>query len=598
MAERRRNKEPISRVLELFDFLFNRMQETVSLLECRDGVYYYVKNNTAHQLFTGYKDIQGMELSKVIGAEACEEMREHLEQCLRTGETRIYHKKYDFGPERYMGLTELVPLLDEGASCILLVSRELIGVKQVKKENQKLAQRLCTLFHEHSAFKMEFHGNSGEITEVNPALCSYLGYSREEMVGHALGKFNLLPQEMQQEQIHREFLSGTLFSAAPFLLKSGEIKLFDVYASVLAEGEHPLFSTVLFDVTDRERYQRNVEFLSYHDALTGLYNRHYVEEVIPRLNQSENLPMAVIMGDINGLKVTNDAFGHKAGDTLLKNVAQLLQESCKREALIARWGGDEFVAFIPHTNLDQAEEITQQIKNTPIFIKDKGLQGNLSLGYAVKDSLEATIADTLREAEEYMYRYKLLNGKSYRNAIMNTLLAILYENSNETEEHSRRLEEYCHVMGRELGISSIQMAELSMLALLHDVGKVAIDPHILKKPGPLTPEEWLEMKRHPEIGCRIAQAAPELAMVSEFILSHHERWDGKGYPCGLKGEEIALPCRILAVADAFDAMTNDRVYRQAMSKARALREIEKNAGTQFDPLVVQIFLRHAREYGQ
>lgn len=137
------------------------------------------------------------------------------------------------------------------------------------------------------------------------------------------------------------------------------------------------------------------------------------------------------------------------------------------------------------------------------------------------------------------------------------------------------------------------MDELSLLALLHDIGKVSINPNILQKqPGALTSAEWDEMKRHPEIGYRIAQATPELAIVSDLILSHHERWDGKGYPRGLKEEEIPLPCRILAIADAFDAMTNDRVYRKAMSREEALLEIERNAGAQFDPVITNLFIKN------
>jgi HD-GYP domain-containing protein (c-di-GMP phosphodiesterase class II) len=196
----------------------------------------------------------------------------------------------------------------------------------------------------------------------------------------------------------------------------------------------------------------------------------------------------------------------------------------------------------------------------------------------------------LREAEGNMYQQKLLDGKSYRNAIINTLLATLYEKSMETEGHSKRIETHCHSIGRRMQLSSKELDELSLLAVLHDVGKVGINPDILKKPGKLSAEEWLEMRRHPEIGYRIVQATPELANVADFILSHHERWDGRGYPRGLSQTEIPLLCRILAVSDAYDAMTNDRAYRSAMSHEEAVAELEKNAGTQFDPYIVNLFI--------
>lgn len=186
---------------------------------------------------------------------------------------------------------------------------------------------------------------------------------------------------------------------------------------------------------------------------------------------------------------------------------------------------------------------------------------------------------------------RLMDSNSYQIAITNTLLSMLYEKSSETEKHSKRMENYCYSIGEKLQLSSKEMNELSLLALLHDIGKLCINPNILQKPGSLTPVEWEEMKLHTELGCRIVQAIPGLERVADLILSHHEHWDGNGYPSGLKGEEIPLQCRILAVADAFDAMTNDRVYRKAMNREEAILEIERNAGTQFDPEITSLFIK-------
>ncbi|WP_041275127.1 HD-GYP domain-containing protein [Desulfotomaculum nigrificans] len=215
---------------------------------------------------------------------------------------------------------------------------------------------------------------------------------------------------------------------------------------------------------------------------------------------------------------------------------------------------------------------------------------SIALGYATKNKAKENIWQVLKEAEEWMYRNKLLQSKSYRNAIISSLKATLFEKSMETEEHAERLKEISLKIAKGLGISDKQMDELELLAVLHDIGKVAIKESILMNPGKLTEEEWEEMKKHPEIGYRIARATPELAPVAEYILCHHERWDGRGYPRGLKGEEIPLLSRILAVADAFDAMTNDRPYRKAMSREESLAELERNAGTQFDPEIVSAFI--------
>jgi len=169
-------------------------------------------------------------------------------------------------------------------------------------------------------------------------------------------------------------------------------------------------------------------------------------------------------------------------------------------------------------------------------------------------------------------------------------MTTVYEKSQETEQHAERLAELSTRVGRMLNLMEKDLGELQLLGMLHDIGKIGIDDKILNKPGKLTEEEWVIMKRHPEIGYRIARASHKLARIADYILTHHERWDGTGYPKGLKGNDIPLLSRILAVADAYDAMTEDRVYRKAMSKEQALEEIRQNAGTQFDPLISNIFI--------
>ena len=167
----------------------------------------------------------------------------------------------------------------------------------------------------------------------------------------------------------------------------------------------------------------------------------------------------------------------------------------------------------------------------------------------------------------------------------------MYEKSHETEEHSERLAALSRMVGEALQLSQMELDNLELLATLHDIGKVGIDDRILGKPEKLNDDEWIEMKKHPEIGYRIAVASPELVSISEYILSHHEHWDGSGYPKGLAGNDIPLLSRIISIVDAYDAMTEDRVYQSATDKETALGEIEKNAGSQFDPDIAELFCK-------
>ncbi|HCD43255.1 MAG TPA: GGDEF domain-containing protein, partial [Lachnoclostridium sp.] len=353
---------------------------------------------------------------------------------------------------------------------------------------------------------------------------------------------------------------------------------------------------VFHDVSHEKRQQRRIMYLSYHDSLTEIFNRRYIEEEMIRIDRASMLPIAVIMGDVNGLKVTNDVFGHKTGDLLLKEVAKTFQHTIQKNGIAGRWGGDEFLILLPKTDTIKAQDIIQQLEEE--FKKNDRLplQISVSLGFDVKHSVYENLHQILQKAEEQMYHKKLLEGKSWRNRIINTLLATLHEKSMETEEHALRIETYCIAMAEKLDLAPEEKNDLALLSMLHDIGKVGISMEILKKPGPLSDEEWKEVKRHPEIGYRIAQNTPELSTVSEYILSHHERWDGTGYPRGLKENEIPLLCRILAVADAYDAMTSNLVYRMAMDSQNAMEEIRRCAGTQFDPSVAELFLELNKIY--
>ena len=348
------------------------------------------------------------------------------------------------------------------------------------------------------------------------------------------------------------------------------------------------------DITERKNFEKKLKYLSYIDVLTELYNRSKFEEKIKELDKEKYMPLGIIMGDVNGLKIINDTFGHLEGDKLLKEIASVLKEVCEPKGFVFRWGGDEFMILIPNHNEGQCEEIIDRIRRK-CQQKCQGsnfefIKLSIALGEVVKKSSKEDIYQCIKEVEERVYRQKLLESKSFKSSIMDSLKKSLEEKNMETNDHTERVKEYACKIGKAIGFKISELDELSLAAQLHDIGKIAINEEILLKPGKLTKEEFEEMKTHSEKGYRIVKSSSELGNVANCILTHHEKWDGTGYPLGLSGEEIPLMSRIISIADSYDVMTHDRVYKKAMTKKEAIEELQRYAGVQFDKRIVDIFI--------
>lgn len=388
-------------------------------------------------------------------------------------------------------------------------------------------------------------------------------------------------------KLREEYEITTAFGENKWVFEQGQ-------AIYNENGEVVALEGLIIDITDKKRKEQEVEYLNNHDFLTGLYNRKFFEQQKERMDTAAHLPLTILLGDINGLKLVNDAFGHQAGDRLIMLAAKILKSCMRKNDILARYGGDEFSIILPNMNGDKAYDLTKKIKklceeyNKTVNNESFGI--SISLGYATKMNKDEDIDLIIRTAEDYMYKHKLLESTSSHSDIVSSIKATMFERSYETQQHADRLSKLSRDIGVHLNFTQAQLDDLELLATLHDIGKVGVDDRILNKPGKLEEKEWLEMKKHSEIGYRIAMASPELVPIAEYILYHHERWDGMGYPSGLNKENIPLPSRILAVVDAYDAMTQDRVYRKAMSKEAAVEELRKNAGTQFDPVIIDIFI--------
>ncbi len=440
--------------------------------------------------------------------------------------------------------------------------------------------------------------HKGNILKVNDVISDITGFSKEELLSSNVFE-TVVPEgqeELARENIKRILAGEVLIHELPSYNNNGKKSFIRLQERKikLPNNKNGIIS-IQSDITDKKESEEKIKYASYHDSLTDLYNRSYLEKKIHELNLAGKLPIALIMADLNGLKLVNDTYGHHEGDQLLKKMAEILKDSCRSEDIIARWGGDEFVILLPETDKNAVkkviERINSRIKNKSLKFEDgTKLPLSAALGYGVKKYYFEDVFDILDEAENHMYKNKLNESRSVKSNILNTLLQTLSEKSQETSSHSNRMEVLARKLGEKIKLSEIELNKLTLIAKLHDIGKTVVSEEILNKNGELTESEWKEIKKHPAVGHRILNATEEFSHISDEILAHHEKWDGSGYPRGLKGEEIPLLSRIITIVDAYDVMTTKQVYKNAVSKKIALKELEANSGSQFDPKLTKAFI--------
>ncbi len=350
------------------------------------------------------------------------------------------------------------------------------------------------------------------------------------------------------------------------------------------------------DITEFKQTEKRLKYLSQRDSLTGLYNRSYFEEEMKKLETDITYLAAsvgIIVCDVDGLKEINDTLGHKKGDELLGIAARMISEPFRQDDLVARIGGDEFVVLLPNSPVHAVERACQRIRQAVEKHNESSpeLYLSISVGFAVSNRNERNMRDLFIEADDNMYREKLYHVRSPRSALVNTLMKALEARDFITEGHAERMQSMIIKLGQRIGLPDYSLNDLRLFAQFHDIGKLGIPDRILFKPAGLTIDEMRVMQGHCQIGCQIAQSAPALSHIADWVLKHHEWWDGSGYPLGLSRDKIPLECRILSIVDAYDAMTSDRPYRKALPPDQALANLQRAAGTQFDPDMVKEFIR-------
>ncbi len=466
---------------------------------------------------------------------------------------------------------------------------------------------------------------NGLVHYVNPAAENLFGLESKKVAGKPFASVFAGRMEARGDSralpVQESLASGNAFCAEiDYTSPDGRKLAFLVDClPLLEEGGRSHGAVLIFrDVTEFRRREEELKDLAVRDGLTLLFNHTYVTQALEREARSaleKGRGLAFMMVDVDNFKSYNDRFGHPQGDDVLRRLARLLEENVRSTDIVGRYGGDEFAVILPGAGPEEALEIAERLRRAvaayPFPYREFMPDGRVtvSVGVACLPDDGTTAAVLIRHADEAMYSAKRISKdrvEVYQSVLkeleadwpeeralihyISMFLAAVNAWDWYTYGHSERVTRYAVALARGLGLDAEETKKIKLAAFLHDVGKVEIPASLLNKSGLLDPEEREALKRHPLVGAEIVGQIKALEDVVPVVRHHHERWDGKGYPAGLAGEEIPLGARIIALADAFDAMTSDRPYRRAKSSSEALAEIEREAGRQFDPRLAGIFL--------
>ena len=504
----------------------------------------------------------------------------------------IRFDNYSAALNKYFEVNAYQPAPMQFACTFKEVTQERLAKEKLIKSEKRLvaAQALAQVGNWELDFKTNTIWASEEAARMCEieALTSRVPFPRIQRL--------LLPEYREVlKNAHLDLLSSKNEYDIKFKIKTertGTIKYIHSKAVLKMDenGQNVRFEGVIQDITKQKILEDDLVFLSFHDQLTGLYNRRYFENKLNEMDTKENLPISIIMGDLNGLKIVNDSFGHVVGDRFLVAAANVIQSSCSGSDVAVRYGGDEFAILLANTDEKKAEKVIAGIQDSASKIKQANIELSISFGYATKTKSSEALSEILVSAENQMYRHKFDSRSNMHSKTIKIIMNTLFEKSPRESEHSKRVSELCALLAREMEFSKDDVDRIRIAGLVHDIGKISIEECILNKKEPLTNEEWNAIRNHADSGWRILSSSTDFSEIATVIRAHHERWDGKGYPCGLKAEEIPLEARMISVADSFDAMTSDRPYHNKLSQKQAISELKRCAGAQFDPQVVDIFI--------
>lgn len=590
----RQMKSSINRKLNNDNSFISLFDSTSDLVFLKDLNGIYVECNK------GFAELNGLPKEEIIGKNDFELYDEPTAKLYIEDDHRIINNEKSSHFEAWISFPDGRPVFystlkspyrDEEGNVIgiLSISRDSTEKKRLEdKLVEREAYLASVLNTTHDGFYLiDFEGY---ILDVNKASCELLGYTEEELIGSHISKIDSVIESQEHiNNLIKEIKTNSKVFETSHKKKNGNIIDIEMSASVL-NGDYPYLVCFVRDITEKKNKLKYIQRLSYHDFLTGLYNKRFMDIHVKRMDEESNLPITMIVLDMDNLKVTNDSFGHKVGDNLIKEVAKTIKSCFRQDELIGRVGGDEFLIALPNVGDKEAKKIITRIKNAIKSIKIDSTVVSISAGYAVKNHINEDIYEVQIQADNMMYMDKIGHLDVRNREIVNSYMEKIYNKSPLERLHTDNVVELSKRLGEKLNLNKEQMEDLLMAAKYHDIGKVSIEERVLNKKGSLNNEEYDEIRKHSETGYRILKSMEEFYGISKIVLHHHAKWDGSGYPLGIRGDEIPFLSRIIGITEAYDDMINPRGHKKEKSIEEAKEELLRCSGSQFDPEIVEVFI--------
>lgn len=474
--------------------------------------------NDDHKIFLLHElsfDEDGKTISNIY-PEVSRELIEKLKHVTLSGDSSTY-EGYAKLMDQYVSMRVYSPQENKFVTVITDVS-EITEINQkILKQNEFLKTMLSSVHDGFISTDLE-----DKVTMMNYSAEKMTGWSQGEAYGKQLSTVFKMVGKEPEDKI--DMPESQYIAKEKFLIdRFGNMISIEESTAPIVNGSGKVYGKVILfrDISEKNYRIRHIEYLSYHDQLTGVYNRHFFDEELKRIDTERNLPISLVMIDVNGLKLTNDAFGHQMGDTLLKKIAHILKLEFRADDIIARIGGDEFAVILPNTRQEEVLPILERVQYAADHAKLENIVLSFSAGSDTKTIPFENIMEVFIRAENEMYRNKLTESKLMRSRTVQLIIDSLSEKCEKTSVNHSEVKRWCNAIGKELNLTQEELNKLHLAALIYDIGKISISAELLSKTEKLTESEYEKIMKHPEVGYQILKSVDQYASIAEYLSLIH-----------------------------------------------------------------------------